>query len=576
MSINENTIKKQSLSSTFTKQLQHDALRAIDIVLAFWDQEYFALCSQDTQIPFAPLLPRACDEEILRVKQEDLEIWRKENKNSKLFRKESLGNKTQNKRVSQGAKTRNESFSKTESGNIIDSKTRFDETVEESEDLMSEEGYEEEDFQEDNPQDEENLSYHADQNEYTLSETEALEQDSRKVSLEIETVNFESVEEITEFSQTDTAASSEEELKNNFDQGTATEAELVNENRGIFDENPRIRQASSVIDSVSNHSGSHFGHWQPRDTVPQTRQPSHTFRERKSELKVQKPSMITSDQIKARKNSVPKLYDYKFNDGKAGKGWWKYLTKHQSTDEIGQKVQFLTVWSTPTPYSPIPRATAGIWWIYEKSTNEQPVNSNLLAMLDDSNITQVANLHYRFEHSHLTHSIPIPSDASRIPEILFSIDNEFGRAPTAARFAAPYLRIPEIIASSLKISAAVETGQYLNNSALTSDEATQSSRRKQSTNVKVDGNGVPISVIYELIQTENYPLLGPREVMTRHHLDSSGRTESSAVGAPVAQIPGEEEDAIIGIGMKAVLDDIERVKLVEVRKQIRMSELGST
>ena len=56
----------------------------------------------------------------------------------------------------------------------------------------------------------------------------------------------------------------------------------------------------------------------------------------------------------------------KKTNANGGSGIWKYKTEHRGTDHNNGKVQFFTVWSTPTKKESVPRATAGVWFVYEK------------------------------------------------------------------------------------------------------------------------------------------------------------------------------------------------------------------
>ncbi|KAJ1560266.1 hypothetical protein HK405_007688 [Cladochytrium tenue] len=52
--------------------------------------------------------------------------------------------------------------------------------------------------------------------------------------------------------------------------------------------------------------------------------------------------------------------------GAGGRGAWRYFTSAKGVDADGGRAQFYTVWRTPTVTEPIPRAVAGVWFVYER------------------------------------------------------------------------------------------------------------------------------------------------------------------------------------------------------------------
>ncbi|ORY51315.1 hypothetical protein BCR33DRAFT_846141 [Rhizoclosmatium globosum] len=248
-------------------------------------------------------------------------------------------------------------------------------------------------------------------------------------------------------------------------------------------------------------------------------------------------------------------FDYTYRAGKGGKGWWKYLTRHRGTDPDQNKAQYQTLWFTPTPRAPIPRATAGVWFIYEKHDPPIPASSSSgkisKSNLFPNGLNQIATLHYRYEHSHMTHTIEVPSVLEYLPLVLVEHDPD----ATAARLSAP-----------LTVSHGVETHKFLKPlkpvpapaAALEIDPETG-----DLVQIKVNGNGVPLEVIKELGRTENYPVLTAREVIMRHHL----------LPENIAKIPAEDEKYYADVLAKHLAEDEERKVVVEGRKQQRYSSV---
>ncbi|KAJ3073428.1 hypothetical protein HDU98_001549 [Podochytrium sp. JEL0797] len=248
-------------------------------------------------------------------------------------------------------------------------------------------------------------------------------------------------------------------------------------------------------------------------------------------------------------------FDYTFRAGRGGKGWWKYVTKPRGSNTSTQQVQFLTVWSTPTPKSPIPRATAGVWFVYEKLDEEMSkLGSRVLAsklsnVRTAEMIIHTANLHYRYEHSHQTHTIAIPSDLKYLPFLL----TEHTAHPTHHRFSAPYIHLPELISASLTVSRLVENGHMLHAAPVASDPATieKSEPSDPSHHLKFTGNGIPWDILQELARTENYPVLTSSQVMMRHHLTQ------------VAAIPVADDEFCYQVVMKQA----EQAGAVKVKRE---------
>ncbi|KAJ3023538.1 UNVERIFIED_CONTAM: hypothetical protein HDU68_008561 [Siphonaria sp. JEL0065] len=262
-------------------------------------------------------------------------------------------------------------------------------------------------------------------------------------------------------------------------------------------------------------------------------------------------------------------FDYTYRAGKGGKGWWKYLTKPRGSDQQKQQAQFLTLWFTPTPKAPIPRATAGVWFVYEKLDDERSkaFTKILHAKLQEkgkssTGIIQTGVISYRFEHSHLTHTIPIPSKLEYLPNFLA----DENPSSTEAHLGAPYLRIPELVSSNLIVSQMVESGKLLKEAQKRNPSNMENTDDPPVTGagiqLKVNGNGVPLEVIQELARTENYPILSAKQVIMRHHL----------VPDMKAKIPLADVELYADIATQQQEAEDERLKVVESRVQQRISK----
>ncbi|KAJ3217534.1 hypothetical protein HDU67_007785 [Dinochytrium kinnereticum] len=272
----------------------------------------------------------------------------------------------------------------------------------------------------------------------------------------------------------------------------------------------------------------------------------------------------------------------KMADG--GMGHWKYHTCIKGSDPEKGKVQFFTVWSTPTSRMPVPRATAGVWFTYSRKDSATPADErkikarSILEMQSgmsaspestresttkrasvskpstttstgywgggegnpapsvpatageaghDSRpdtswknevrnqiqdmqpppedqdtasetggqesmkesrgddfaeegfqtsmngtrakvihpLKPIAQLTYRFQHQHLSHTVSVPSDVYLLPMTLPPVVprslNPIAPTSNCVMLGAPSQRIPEIVASNLQISKAVESGLLL-------------------------------------------------------------------------------------------------------------------
>ncbi|KAJ3235653.1 hypothetical protein HDU81_000285 [Chytriomyces hyalinus] len=262
--------------------------------------------------------------------------------------------------------------------------------------------------------------------------------------------------------------------------------------------------------------------------------------------------------------------------GKGGAGWWKYETEHRGTDLAASRVQFLTKWSTPTPMSPIPRANAAVWFTYEQLSEDRvkeltPLLVNEIGSQTNEDVIHHATVTYRFEHNHLSHELAIPRNFNQLPLVLMreskAKNNSDGSQSFAAgfRLSAPFLRIPEIIASSLLISKAVESEMLLKKPPKKTkpvDDA--ASDTSASGPQRVNGNGISLEILQELVRTENYPIWTAKQVIMRGHLQS----------AQIAQIPTQDEELFAKLELKAKEEDDARLLKIEVRKQIRMTSRG--
>ncbi|KAI8835786.1 hypothetical protein BJ741DRAFT_200089 [Chytriomyces cf. hyalinus JEL632] len=262
--------------------------------------------------------------------------------------------------------------------------------------------------------------------------------------------------------------------------------------------------------------------------------------------------------------------------GKGGAGWWKYETEHRGTDLAACRVQFLTKWSTPTPTSPIPRANAAVWFTYEQLSEERvkeltPLLINEIGSQTNEDVTHYATVTYRFEHNHLSHKLAIPRNYNQLQLVLLreskAQNNSDGGQSFAAgfRLSAPFLRIPEIIASSLLISKAVESEMLLKKAPKKAKPADDAASETSASNPqRVNGNGISLEILQELVRTENYPVWTAKQVMMRGHLQP----------AQIAQIPAQDEELFAKLELKAREDDDARLLKIEARKQIRMTSRG--
>ncbi|KAJ3309321.1 hypothetical protein HDU76_003655 [Blyttiomyces sp. JEL0837] len=185
--------------------------------------------------------------------------------------------------------------------------------------------------------------------------------------------------------------------------------------------------------------------------------------------------------------------------GVGGKGIWKYRTELKGTDSKRGRVQFFTVWNTPTKTAPVPRAVGGVWFTYEKPPAKKfrvmakdfvnklksghetdnitiPTRPHTTATEDlhptlkehehvlyyngdvggddhfhvpdgvDHPLEPVATITYRFEHNHMSHTIAVPNDVYCLPLITPSDVSPEG----GVRLSVAAARIPEIIESRLE------------------------------------------------------------------------------------------------------------------------------
>ncbi|KAJ3289990.1 hypothetical protein HK104_007097 [Borealophlyctis nickersoniae] len=174
---------------------------------------------------------------------------------------------------------------------------------------------------------------------------------------------------------------------------------------------------------------------------------------------------------------------------------WKFYTRHRGTRVDGGEagttngaVQFLTTWSQPHSKEPVPRATAGVWFVYEKpnvgtgaeqasifsecvwrvrcyphksetppapfakkTSSQRPVT----APAASTSLFSTPTLTYRFEHHTATHTIPmpLPFDRSTLANVMpKGAPSDLGN---------PAKRLPEMITSKLRVSDAIAQGKLL-------------------------------------------------------------------------------------------------------------------
>ncbi|KAI9094041.1 hypothetical protein DFS34DRAFT_251617 [Phlyctochytrium arcticum] len=113
---------------------------------------------------------------------------------------------------------------------------------------------------------------------------------------------------------------------------------------------------------------------------------------------------------------------------------WKYYANCKGTEVAGggegkqvvHRARFLTTWSQPTLTEPVPRATANVW-------------------VDVEGRGQGSALTYRFEHHHLSHTVPVGE----------------GNAPPPFPPGHPARRLPDLITSKLQVSDAMVRSRLL-------------------------------------------------------------------------------------------------------------------
>ncbi|KAJ3089780.1 hypothetical protein HK102_005507 [Quaeritorhiza haematococci] len=129
---------------------------------------------------------------------------------------------------------------------------------------------------------------------------------------------------------------------------------------------------------------------------------------------------------------------------------WRYYTKRTFLDEKQGLVRFFTVWSQPTIRMPIPRATAGVWFTYQKNVHSDNTPPTLT---------------YRFENHSLTHTIPLPSttDYTQLKSMIPKLLDPNSTAFPLKSIGSPAKRLPELIANKLRISDAIAQGKFLSN-----------------------------------------------------------------------------------------------------------------
>ncbi|KAI9351510.1 hypothetical protein BDR26DRAFT_1003465 [Obelidium mucronatum] len=458
--------------------LEVEALKAIDVVLAYWDQEYFSLASQETG--FRPLLPRVCDPPTGRA--------------SLVTTADSVA--TTEASVSESQTSEQQQQLQTPLHPSTSSSVK------------------------------ESLS---DKSRASLTADAATERPS---SIQPTT---ERIEDAVESTSVEAADVPETDNKQDADESAAPNPVSVEESP-LETSNKNEVLLSTVTESSDQPL---LAETSPRPHVSPPRTPLDKF-------------------------------DYSYRAGKGGKGWWKYLTKPRGSDAKTQQAQFLTLWFTPTPKAPIPRATAGVWFVYEKldEAKSKAFTKVMHMQLNEkgkstTGITQVATISYRFEHSHLTHDIAVPSNLSYLP-LLLADENPNS---SEARLGAPYLRIPELVSSSLIVSEMVESGKHLKEmSKKVGSDADAALDDPPITGagiqLKVNGNGIPLEVIQELARTENYPVLTSKEVIMRHHLGP----------AKMAKIPLDDQELYARISEQHQVVELERARVVEARRQARITK----
>ncbi|KAJ3407171.1 hypothetical protein HDV05_005560, partial [Chytridiales sp. JEL 0842] len=278
--------------------------------------------------------------------------------------------------------------------------------------------------------------------------------------------------------------------------------------------------------------------------------------------------------------------------GLGGIGVWKYKTTLKGFDERKGKAQFYTVFSTPTQTAPVPRATAGVWFTYQAKTEEERQKQRPpSSLVDASEATKAletkATLTYRFEHTHMSHTVPIPNDVNYLPMV---VPSELTASGKTLGVGAASKRVPEIIKSRLVVSKDVESGKLLNaNKPSTSKRASLNKERLSAPNsagsthsrVKetTNANGVPISVIEELAKSENYPVLTAKKLISRSHLKPEDVAPIPDVAtAKVAEIQAqqdaieEERKARVGAKEQARLSEKAALKLEILEKEQKQRE----
>ncbi|KAJ3298118.1 hypothetical protein HDU79_000520 [Rhizoclosmatium sp. JEL0117] len=601
------------MALTPSTPLETEALKAIDVVLAYWDQEYFSLATAETN--FTPLPPRVCDRPpsaFLEHESRPASVVANTREQSARASRQGTAARSS---VAQPPATGRASVAK-QQATIRNSTTQHQTgtvraSVAQSQNTIEPQAGTTRTSIAQHPQQtttrtsvahtsartsvaakqpalteatEESIPATVQEEDAVIEPETVVEEavvapvDSEvspeAVAEEIAPIASESVGEAeddrVEAAESHEQAISSEDAVSKEDQN-ATEAEPVPETESSESHD---QQAISDLEAQASTI----------ETVPQTTEVNSNVEaeaeasnslESESATKLQEPvanqaAKVPESPPKQVYTPVPRTplnqFDYTYRAGKGGKGWWKYLTRHRGTDPDQNKAQYQTLWFTPTPRAPIPRATAGVWFIYEKHDPPIPASRTLLDKISKSNLfpnglNQIATLHYRYEHSHMTHTIEVPSVLEYLPLVLVEHDPD----ATAARLSAPYLRIPELIQMSLTVSHGVETHKFLKPlkpvpapvAALEIDPETG-----DLVQIKVNGNGVPLEVIKELGRTENYPVLTAREVIMRHHL----------LPENIAKIPAEDGKYYADVLAKHLAEDEERKVVVEGRKQQRYSK----
>ncbi|KAJ3345118.1 hypothetical protein HDU83_004416 [Entophlyctis luteolus] len=606
-----------------------EALRAIDVVLAFWDQEYFSLAAPRRSITeenfeentisaseFVPLMPRPCDTDTLNREMQEMQEFQKGDIASDQAEIQNVSSCDVAKFATERQSTvghRSETFhisADQENVGLIFNSAKADEAKESIElvgglpstELSENTVIPEYDFSEQKTTEAQNSAMKDEVSELHLrpEESSALADEAAASSTANETTGNSEEVKIEDFGEQKQSVPEEpavlmspvQQSKVSSVEGKSSSLNLegipmddkdalkdpkTEENEGFAVKEPLglDQVEEGIVEHISETnppendthgklSAEHkFRKEEAANVVPDEQEHLGTHHELNAEpaLDAKPPKsnspgkFSTSSQVLKRRESPSGiLTNYVYKAGKAGKGMWKYITKHRGTNQEKNIVQFITVWSTPTPQAPVPPATAGVWWSFEKVKMFQ---SNVFnKQVPQQQEKKTATLTFRYEHSHMTQVVAVPEAniVSEIPKQLAALEDS---KPTGIRFTAPYLRIPELIAATLSVSNAVFSNELLGRKVFGRAKDAVDSLDTQ----KLNGNGVPFEVIQELFRTENYPTLSAHEVLTRHHLRSD----------QTARVPDDAEEESCRIAVLALEADAQRKKKIEQRRVMRLN-----